>query len=145
VYEDAVLTAHIATYPNQAERFRFEYKQGQLMNGSRRYPTGEFHETWNISTFTNPPILYYQQFDEHGKLMMKGPVSDTATRYGAWEFYNSDGVAIATGEYVNGQKEGTWTETNADGTQWKGEYHHGRKKGLWKGRRKNGDVVTAKF
>ncbi|HTF03966.1 MAG TPA: hypothetical protein VK826_08070 [Bacteroidia bacterium] len=130
-FEDGQMTIHSAMASNGIEYLHFEYKNGQVVSGATKYPNGEYREIWSISTFTGQPVLHYQQRDTNGRVLMKGPIIHTTTRYGEWEFYDSTGAVTAKGEYKNGLKEGTWTETYANGTVWTGEYKNGKKKGTW--------------
>lgn len=141
------LVRHMLTRMNGTLAYQFTYANGKLTSGTRLYGDGRYAETWKADSAGSTTVSY-RQFDTAGKEVIKGSCADTDTsaRCGTWEFYDSNGTLTAKGVYVNGLKEGVWTETYADGTIWTGAYQGGNKKGTWigpkTGKRK---VQKAKF
>jgi antitoxin component YwqK of YwqJK toxin-antitoxin module len=111
--------------------YDFEFRNGKLMNGIKFTATGQYEQTWNISTEGNVETLHYQRFDEQGRLLMKGTMLDTSTRHGAWEFYDTTGAVISTGNYQNDLREGEWAEYQPGGLKAVGKYHLDSPVGLW--------------
>lgn len=128
---DNVICSHTAKWPNGTQQFACYYFKGELTSMHYFYPSGVSHRSWNVSTENGARVMTYYEYDTQHRLTVKGYTSDTATRTGKWEHYDSTGVVIGGGNYVNNRKDGMWMETYADGTRWQGTYVNGKKKGVW--------------
>ncbi len=140
-YINDTLEGYFGTWPSGRDRFGYYYKNAKMYYGVTYYPTGEYFERWTTVAGYEGSHLRYAKHNKKVIVLEEGAIVDTTTRYGLWEFHDSTGTLIAKGEYVNGLKEGQWTETNPDGTIWEGNYHEGKKKGTWMHNSQKGELI----
>lgn len=91
-------------YENGALYAEQYYKNGQMTNVWKTYNTDG--TTSDIIDFNSGKAQY---FHKNGKIQSEGKITNQMAQVGKWVIYYENGMLNAEGNYINGQKDGTWT------------------------------------
>jgi antitoxin component YwqK of YwqJK toxin-antitoxin module len=157
VWQNAQLTFYYDYWQNGRMKSLTEFRDGKLLNQYYYDNTSQPMESWTTQMISGNKTMVYTKNDLQGRILMKGPMKDSVTRDGMWEFHDysvgisgsgkyennlkvgywlelSDDKAMACdGFYVNNVKEGKWREVNIKTQEYAiGNYEQGKKIGKWK-------------